>query len=33
LEKPANMKALIAKIEAIQAQKLDGRPANIMGHK
>ncbi|MDR0477295.1 MAG: response regulator [Desulfobulbaceae bacterium] len=33
LEKPADMKALIARIEAIQAQKHDGRPENIMGGK
>ena len=33
LEKPADMKALVAKIEAIQAQKLAGRPADVMGRK
>ena len=33
LEKPADMKALTAKIEAIQARKLGGRPENIMSRR
>jgi len=33
LEKPADMKALVAKIEAVQARKLGGRPEDLMGRK
>ena len=33
LEKPADMKALLTKIEAIQAKKLTGSPVNIMDRK